>query len=710
MSLSIEQIRNYAQTGSLAISDAGQGPARIVKTGFWHALGSLIGWGSSVAKNRDTLDALRTAIQNDPRYFDPDVQARAAELIDGVNVKRAVGAAKIKSIIAAIDQMSTLERQSNSIVKIAGGHLAANGMPPEASGFEKPYKSMAQMYAARKPGEGRTYADIDVPGELEAFRQMVADARARLGDDPLARSLFEVFAGKGALVNGAGEPRNADEMCAVAGKIRKLAEGLKAFGGKYGNAAMENVIAAVREFGKPVSIETVVAVFEKGRNLPKAGLEKLGPGSSAADIHKAARGVANALKDILNGLPFESDDPFAFQIMQEIASMGVASSLEPEDRRNLFAAFKSEQGANLMQYYFLNSMGTLQTSMVNVVYGMVSVLNTEIDGAVPRQPVDVSNNVDMRQIPLEVTYDIAPGDIGSGKVGSAIVKGLAKGIGISDLDEGAGKLSDRFSSIAKNTLVVHYAQQFNELRANDKKPGAKTGAKTGRPDFGKINAVFIKDLMRGHNINVVIRGETRQLPKDAKVASDMLTQFVTGDENATFEGADEKTKVKVHMLMATAHQGIDGAVQSGVSEGFDPKASKGAINCGSGKHSTTITFSLNANNDVETDFSLVFNDGITILTDSKSSKNLQTMHKLGDGSVLEYKAYITIPNSDMEKFANAKWEEYSHDQPRKLVKTDGIENRKEKGANAVPEEFRFTGDVRVYFHLHSDKETVMDVE
>ena len=94
MALNIQQIRDYAQTGSLAIADAGQGPAQIVKTGFWHALGSMIGWDSSVAQNRDTLNALRTAIQNDPRYFDPDVQAHANELIDGVNVKRSVGVAR----------------------------------------------------------------------------------------------------------------------------------------------------------------------------------------------------------------------------------------------------------------------------------------------------------------------------------------------------------------------------------------------------------------------------------------------------------------------------------------------------------------------------------------------------------------------------------------------------------------------------------------
>lgn len=709
MALSIQQIRDYAQTGSLAIDNAGQGPAQIVRTGFWHAFGSLVGWGSSVAQNRDTLNALRTAIQNDPRYFAPDVQARATELLNGVNVRRSVGVTQIKSIIAAIDQMSTPGRQSQSIVKIAGGHLAANGLPPEASGFEKQYKNMAQLYAARAPGQGRTFADIDVPGRLEAFRQMIADARGRLGDDPLARELFELFADKGALVNGAGKPRSADEIRAVAEQTRNLAEGLKAFGGKYGNAAMENVIDALRELGKPVSIKTVEAVFEKGRNLPKADLEKLGPGSSAADIHKAMRGAAKAFTDVLNGLQFESDDPFAFQIMQEIAGMGAASSLAPEARRNLFAAFKSEQGANLLQYYISNNMGVLQSSLINVACGMVSVLNTEIDGASPRQIIALPKEVDLQQIPIEITYEIGPGDIGSGKIGSAIVKGLARGVGVSDFDDDVGKLTDRFNAITKNTLVVHYAQQFNELRADDKTPGAKTGAKTGRPDFGKVNSVFVADLMSSRKINVVIRGEKRRLPKDAKVACDMLTQFVTGDDKATFEDAEEKTKVKVHMLMATANQGINGSVQTGVAEAFDPKASKGVINCSTHDHDTTITFSLNANNDVETDFFLLMNKNITVLTDSKSGNLPMAMHTLGDGSFVEYKARITIPKSDMEKFANAKWENYDHEQPRELVRADGVENRKEKGANAVPEEFRFTGDVKVYFRMQCDKETVMNV-
>ena len=699
MALNIQQIRDYAQTGSLAIADAGQGPAQIVKTGFWHALGSMIGWGSSVAQNRDTLNALRTAIQNDPRYFDPDVQAHANELIDGVNVKRSVGVAKIKSIIAAIDRLSTPERQRGSIVKLAGGHLAASGMPQEASGFATQYKSMAQMYVAQDPGEGRTFADIDVPAKLEEFRQMIAAARTQLGNDPFAVELFEAFVRKGALVNGAGEPRSAEKMRDIAEKTRQLAEGLRAFGVKYGNAAMDNVVDTVRELGKPVSIETITAVFEKGRNLPKADLEKLGPGSSSADIHKALRGVANALKDILNGLPFEPDDPFAFQAMQDIASMGVASSLPAKARRNLLAAIKSEQGANLMLHYISHNMGRLQASLVNVAYGMVAVLKSEIDSASPHQFIDLPQAVDVRQIPIEATYDVSPDEIGSGKVGNAFVKDLAKGIGVYDFDEDAGKLSDRFSSIAKNTLVVHYAQQFGRLCSD-----------TGRPDFGKANPNFVKDLLRTHKVNVVIRGERRQLPKDAKVACDMLTQFITGDEKATFEDADEKTKAKVHVLMATAHQGVNAVVQSSVGEGFDPKASRSRIDGGGGTHDTTITFSLNANNDVETDFSLVMNENALMLTDSKTSKSLRTMHMLKGDSFLEYKAYITIPKGDMEKFADARWEECDADQPMKLIRTDGLENRKEKGADAVPEPFRFTGDIKVYFRIHSDQETAVDVE
>lgn len=706
MSLNIQQIRDYAQTGSLAISDAGQGPAQITRTGFWHALGSLVGWGSSVAQNRDTLNALRTAIQNDPRYFDPEVQARANALIDGVNVKRSVGVAKVKSIIAAIDRLSTPERQRGSIVKLVGGHLAASGMPQEASGFATQYKSMAQMYVAQDPGEGRTFADIDVPAKLEEFRQMIAAARTQLGNDPFAVELFEAFVRKGALVNGAGEPRSAEKMRDIAEKTRQLAEGLKAFGVKYGNAAMDNVIDTVRELGKPVSIETITAVFEKGRNFPKADLEKLGPGSSSADIHKAMCGVAIALTDILNGLPFEPDDPFAFQAMQDIASMGVASSLAMESRRNLLAAIKSEQGANLMLHYISHDMGRLQTSLVNVAYGMVAVLKSEIDSASPHQFIDLPQAVDVRQIPIEATYDVSPDEIGSGKVGNAIVKGLAKGIGVYDFDEDVGKMTDRFSSIAKNTLVVFYAQQFGKLRDTGNAPEAKPG----RPDFSKVNDEFVKDLVRGHKINVVIRGEKRQLPKDAKAACDMLTQFVTGDEKATFEGADEKTKAKVHMLMATTHQGLSISLQSSVGEGFDPKASRSKIDFSGGTHDTTVTFSLNANNDVETDFSVVIHENASVLTDSKSNNSFRTMHKLGGDSFLEYKAYITIPKGDMEKFADAKWEEYDKDQPMELIKTDRLENRKEKGANAVPEQFRFTGDVKVYFRIHSEQETTVEME
>ena len=108
MALSIEQIRNYGAGGSLAITNAnGEGPARIQKTGFWHWVGSVLGVRSSRTQNADTLQALRTAIQNDPRYFASNVQNRANELIAGVSINTSIDAARIKGIISELDAMST---------------------------------------------------------------------------------------------------------------------------------------------------------------------------------------------------------------------------------------------------------------------------------------------------------------------------------------------------------------------------------------------------------------------------------------------------------------------------------------------------------------------------------------------------------------------------------------------------------------------------
>ena len=705
MALDIQQIRDYVQTGSLAISNAEQGQAQIVRTGFWHALGSMIHWGSSVRQNANTLNALRTAIQNDPRYFAEDVQARAAELLNGVRTDRAVGVATIKSIIAALDEMSTPARQRQTIVNVAGGHLAATGLPPEAAGMETQYKNMAQMYAASDPGEGRTYADINIADRLEEFRQMFGRVLNRVGDDPLAREFFSIFVQKRILVNVNGAPKSEEEMNAIADEIKQMATGLVAFGEKYGDAAKVNVIDALKGASKPVRIDTITAVFEKGRNFPKADLGKLRADSSTADIHEAVLSVANSIRGILEGLPFEVDDPFANQLMQEIASMGVASALSPDERKNLFAAFKSEQGKNLLQFYISNDNGTLQSSIVNAVFGMVALLNTEVDGASPRQFVELPEEIDYLKIPADITYEIAPGDIASGKVGKEIVDGLARGIGITDLDEEAAKkMSNRFSAITKNTLVVHLAQQFNGLREGD------NAAKTGKPDFNKMNENFNLDLDRGFSINVVIGGEKRQLPaNNPKVARDMVTQFILCNDKATFEEADEKTKAKVHMLMAMANQGVNAAVQEGVAEGFDPDVTGNAITCATPDHKTTITFSLNANNDVETDFTLLMDQNVKITTKGKSSKYSMSMHALGAKSFVEYKAHVTLPKDDMEKFANAKWEEYDHGQAGKLARQTGLKNRKEIAANAVPEEFKFTGDVKVYFRIHADTEVRTDM-
>lgn len=87
MSLNIDQIRQYDRGGSLAISNApGNGPAQIEKTGFFHWLGCLFGVEKTIAKNEQTIAALRTAIQNDPRYFAQNVQFAhdARRIMDGL--------------------------------------------------------------------------------------------------------------------------------------------------------------------------------------------------------------------------------------------------------------------------------------------------------------------------------------------------------------------------------------------------------------------------------------------------------------------------------------------------------------------------------------------------------------------------------------------------------------------------------------------------
>jgi len=410
MALNIDQIRNYNRGGSLLISDAdGNEPAQIKKTSFWHWVKCRFGNDRAVEKNQTTLDAIRAAIQNDPRYFDDEVQNRATQLLSTVSTSRTIGAAKIKGIIAELDQMSTPIEQRKSVMRLATGHLLGLGMPEGAAGMEKAYKAAAVKFVA-KLHQGESYADINVVDRLHEFNAIMGRAFDRLGNDPAAKDLFAACVDKGKLFSGNGEMKSEEAIGALVDEIKATVDELGKIGEKYGGSARANIFASIKEVGSPIPCDVFRSHVEGGAGLPKCGLDMLNANSSASEIHEAIAKFVKSLETKLHTVPYQTDDPYKVVVLQKMIGMGAVASLTNGEKKALLDALKSEHGSNLLTFYISNAVGVgpFNALLANVMNGIQTQLRIDVDNAPPNTLIEMPDDYNATILPANAILDIDP--------------------------------------------------------------------------------------------------------------------------------------------------------------------------------------------------------------------------------------------------------------------------------------------------------------
>ena len=139
MTLNIDTIRKYPETGNIAINQQSTG----VEKPALHGMRSLFGPGDARVKNAETLTAIRHAILNDPRFAAPDVQAESKRLLSQGRADRAMDTAQIRGVIRAVDDLTPGTEAAVKARETA--HLAAK-MPTWAAGYEK---TVADLMAQR---------------------------------------------------------------------------------------------------------------------------------------------------------------------------------------------------------------------------------------------------------------------------------------------------------------------------------------------------------------------------------------------------------------------------------------------------------------------------------------------------------------------------------------------------------------------------------
>ena len=254
--------------------------------------------------------------------------------------------------------------------------------------------------------------------------------------------------------------------------------------------------------------------------------------------------------------------------------------------------------------------------------------------------------------------------------------------------DATSKLRSRMNAIAKSEIAVHIADQIGVKLLGKGKDG------TPFVDLGKMDTSFDKDIMR--DVGWTIDG--RPVPKDPKVARDMLARFVSGNENATYDGADNELKTKVHILMGCMHQGVSACAMEGTGFAFNDKPGPLARLGGNehpdgGKKTQSFALTRDDSGNIVIDHKVHFVGGVLMQITNGGDRFLQKKTDKNGG--MDYGIKITIPRADLDRLGSADWTHYDPKQVNEALGDTNLPNRFSTAENLVPNQFRFTGSVDV---------------
>ena len=124
--ISIEQLRSFVGSGEIFISSSGgaQGAPAIRNTGVLHSIKTFLGFKSAKAVNRATVEAVREAINNDPKLFVGS--NRANELLNAVRGTITIEKVRdiIRSVTATVDGMNASQLKA-SVTRVIAARVEA---------------------------------------------------------------------------------------------------------------------------------------------------------------------------------------------------------------------------------------------------------------------------------------------------------------------------------------------------------------------------------------------------------------------------------------------------------------------------------------------------------------------------------------------------------------------------------------------------------
>lgn len=238
MSLTVSQLLNYAGKGEIVIADGNNAAESAIKqAGIFHKIKEFLGFKSAKATNEATLNAIRTAIQNDAKY----VSAYDSLESQLRGIKGTITIEKVKTMLSDIDKglaNRSNEDRNKAIMSAVKGRLALKGEPPFMTvlpaGLKEDFKAFYTSAIATTVAQSNGKRSIE--DCVQTIENMFPDVRKsqnkeRLpnGDDPVkvARDtcidLATVISKRnGPFLDKDGNLPSKDEANTFGGKFRML--------------------------------------------------------------------------------------------------------------------------------------------------------------------------------------------------------------------------------------------------------------------------------------------------------------------------------------------------------------------------------------------------------------------------------------------------------------------------------------------------------
>ncbi|MBR4170127.1 MAG: hypothetical protein IKR48_00585 [Kiritimatiellae bacterium] len=699
MALTVTGIRNYIQnsTGDERILVDQQGGIATVNK--MQRFKSFFNIGIARQQNGLTIDAIHRAIANDPQYFAPEVQAKAAELLSQIRTDRAIGVAQIRSIIDTLDTMTTPGKQLQGAQDMVAARLAADGLPDFAADCEHAYVKLASktIFPAMPPGG---YTSVNIGRELANFNQRMATLFNSFGGDPDGVALLAACINKGGL-NAPDRSLTTDtaKINRIIGGIQANLTELHTIETQYGRDAKEAVLAFLKSYGKPMPPTTndpapLMRIATARHNLVvPTGLSRLSADSSVSDLHAAVMSLCESVATVKAGIVVDVEEE------NEVPKFFARCALEgmtPAQKQGILDALQSEGGRHLQSLYELN-MSSNQTAHLadTILHEMVPLIRADLSLPDVNKPIVLPMDVDVTKLSPGILAKFNPYPVPTSMItgdADTPVKSLLERIEKSGT---AHAQFDTLQDICHAMIVTNITSQIsNDLFAETRDTEGKVIARTFDPD--KTKTQFDLDLERGYKI-FLPSGE--QIPDDSVAARDKFVQFVTGNPQATFATADTPTKVKAMILTTCLNQSIPGTAMSAFGEYIndDPAESYAKVSMVSDNsipRDEVFHLSKESNGDIMLHARMRRPvKALTVVGDSN-------LYMLGKGSYDEYEIEIKFPAANLDMLAHADWQTYDHAPVNSADHAYTSKTRHLDSANLVPDAFKFTGTVSMASHLH----------